>query len=130
MKVTVKHVDGMRFLVTPEKHTVVVDAGPEDGDRGTAINAPRLFAAAVGGCKLHEVPVEQLNLHMAFDEVPGPRRIGALKGSLQMEPEPPRSVKRRLMGVATHATLVNTLGRPPEVDIRFGGNQDAPIAET
>ena len=31
----------------------------------------------------------------------------------------PDEVKRRLIGVARHATLVNTLVRPPNVDIHF-----------
>jgi hypothetical protein len=37
-----------------------------------------------------------------------------------MEPLPPEDVRRRLVGVARHATLINTLAKPPEVFIRFG----------
>jgi hypothetical protein len=42
-----------------------------------------------------------------------------LEATLLIEPEPPDDVKRRLIGVARRATLVNTLARPPEVTIRF-----------
>ncbi|MFO7742841.1 MAG: OsmC family protein [Anaerolineae bacterium] len=137
-KLTVEHVDGMRFLITAEKHKVVTDAAPEDGGGGTAMNAPGLFAAAVGACvlefvlnscRLHDVPVEQLSLTMTFDEVPGPRRIGALRASLRIEPEPPRSVKRRLVGVARHATLVNTLAHPPQLEVAFAGEQGGADAD-
>jgi len=50
-----------------------------------------------------------------------PRRIGAMRATIHIEPEPPEDVKRRLIGVARHATLVNTLLRPSEVVIRFAG---------
>ena len=48
MKLTVQHVDGMRFLATAEGHTVIVDAALEDGGGGTAVSAPQLFVAAMG----------------------------------------------------------------------------------
>ncbi|RLC63912.1 MAG: hypothetical protein DRI48_08035, partial [Chloroflexi bacterium] len=55
MKLTVQHVDGLRFRATAREHTVAVDAAPEDGGGGTALSAPQLFAAAVGACILEFV---------------------------------------------------------------------------
>ena len=52
MKLTVQHVDGLRFLVTAGKHAVVVDAPSEEGGTDTAMNSPQLFAAAVAACAL------------------------------------------------------------------------------
>ena len=130
MKLTVRHVDGMRFLAMADGHTIVVDAAPEDGGGGTAMSAPQLWVAALGACmlefavnscRLRGVPVERLRLEMAYEEIPRPRRVGPLKAILHLEPEPPDEVKRRLVGVARHATLVNALVHPPEVDIRFAG---------
>ncbi len=128
MRGSVQHVDGLRFLATVEDHTVVVDAAPEDGGGGTALSAPQLFAAAVGACmlefvknscRLRGISFERLSLELACEELERPRRIGALKATLHIEPEPPDDVKRRLIGVAKHATLVNTLLRPPEIEIQF-----------
>jgi len=128
MKLTVQHVDGMRFLATADGHTVVVDAAPEDGGGGTAMSAPQLFVAALGACilefvvnscRLRGVPVERLNVEMVCEEVPRPRRVGALEAVIRIEPDPPDEEKRRLIGVARHATLVNTVVCPPEVDIHF-----------
>jgi len=48
-----------------------------------------------------------------------PRRVGQVRATLHVEPEPDEDVKRRLIGVARHATLVNTLVRPPEVTIQY-----------
>ena len=130
MRLTVQHVDGLRFLATAEGHAVVVDAAPEDGGAGTALSAPRLFAAAVGACilefvtnscRLRGIPFERLSLEMDFEEQARPRRVGVLEVTIHIEPEPPEDVRRRLIGVARHATLVNTLVRPPEVTIRFEG---------
>ncbi len=133
MGLTVEHVDGMRFLATADGHSVVVDAAPEDGGGGTAMSAPQLFVAATGACilefvlnscRLRGVPVEGLSVEMEHEETPRPRRIGALEVTILIEPEPPTEVKRRLLGVARHSTLVNTLGRPPEVKLCIGGDDE------
>ena len=130
MKLTVQHVDGLRFLATGAGHSVVVDAAPEDGGAGTALSAPQLFAAAVGACllefvanscRLRGIQFERLSLEMVFEEAEKPRRVGAMEATIHIEPEPPEDVRRRLVGVARHATLANTLARPPEVAIRFAG---------
>jgi len=126
----VQHVDGLRFLATAEGNAVVVDAAPEDGGAGTALSAPRLFAAAVGACilefvanscRLRGIPFERLSLEMDFEEQARPRRVGVLEVTIHIEPEPPEDVRRRLIGVARHATLVNTLVRPPDMVIQFAG---------
>ena len=130
MKITLQHVGGLRFLATVDEHTVVIDAAQEDGGTGTAMNAPQLFAVAMGACmlefvanscRLRDIPFERLSLEMTCEELPRPRRIGALVATIHVEPELPEDVKRRLIGVARHATLVNTLARPPEVSIRLAG---------
>lgn len=128
MGLTVQHIDGMRFLATEDGHTVVLDAAPEDGGGSTAMSAPQLFVAALGACilefvlnscRLRDVPVEQLSVEMAYQEVQRPRRIGAVEAVIHLKPDPPDEVKGRLVGVARHATLASTLVRPPEVDITF-----------
>ena len=128
MNLTVQHVDGMRFLATSEGHSVVVDAAPQDGGGGTALSAPQLFVAALGACilefvanscRLRGLPLERLSVDVAYEEVPKPRRISALEMEIRVEPEPPEDVKRRLLSVARHATLISTLANPPEVEIRF-----------
>ncbi len=128
MKLTVQHVDGLRFRATAGEHTVAVDAAPEDGGGGTALSAPQLFAAAVGACilefvvnscRLRDVQFEKVSLELVYQERDRPRRVGAMEATIRIEPEPSDDVKRRLIGVARHATLVNTLAHPPEVAISF-----------
>jgi len=128
VKLTVQHVDDLRFSATAGEHTVVADAALEDGGGGSALSAPQLFAAALGACicefvanscRLREIPFERLSLTLECEELERPRRLGEVRATLQIEPEPPEDVKRRLVGVAKHATLVNTLVRPPELVIRF-----------
>ena len=130
MKLTVEHVENLCFRVSAGQHATTVDAAPEDGGGGDAMSAPTLFAAAIGACilefvvnscRLRGVPVDQLSLAMTYEEVSGPRRIARLGTILHLEPEPPRHIQRRLIGVARHATLVNTLARPIDLDIRFEG---------
>ena len=128
MKLTLQHVDGLRFLATVGGHAVAVDATPEDGGGGTAPSAPQLFAAAVGACglefvvnscRLRNLPLDHLSVEVKGKEQAKPRRLGGLEVVIHIEPEPPEDAKRRLIGVARHATLINTLTRPPELNIRF-----------
>jgi len=128
MNLTVQHIDGMRFLATTDGHTAVVDAAPQDGGGGTALSAPQLFTAAMGACalefianscRLRGIPLQHLSLEATYEEAPSPRRVSALQMAIRIEPEPSDEVKQRLLAVARHATLMNTLARPPEVAIAF-----------
>jgi len=128
MNLTVQHVDGMRFLATARDHTVVADAAPEDGGGGTAMSSPQLFAAAIGACilefvanscQIRGIPVEALSVDLVYDEVPQPRRLGPLQITIRIRPDPGPEVKQRLLAVARHATLVNTLSHPPNLEISF-----------
>lgn len=129
MKLSVQHVDGMRFLATAADHSVIVDASPQDGGGGTALSAPQLFVAAIGACilefvlnscRLRDVAVDRLSVEMVYEEVPRPRRIGALQATIHLTPPPADEVKNRLLAVGRHATLVNTLLHPPDIELRFG----------
>ena len=75
----------------------------------------------LNSCRLRGVPVDRLSLEVTYEEIPRPRRVGKLEMTIRLEPDPPAEVKRRLLGVARHATLVNTLARPPEASIGFAG---------
>jgi uncharacterized OsmC-like protein len=130
MRLVVQHVDGLRFLATMDEHAIIVDAAPEDGGGGTALSAPQLFVMALGACvlefvvnscRLREIQFDRLRLELEYGELERPRRVGEVKATLHIEPDLPEDVKRRLVGVARHATLVNTLTRPPEVMIQFAG---------
>jgi len=128
MNLSVQHVDGMRFLATADSHSVVLDAAPQDGGGGTAMSAPQLFAAAMGACVLEFVAnschlrgcrVERLSAEITYEEVPSPRRVASLRVAMRLEPDPPDEMRQRLLGVARHATLMNTLAHPPQVEIGF-----------
>lgn len=130
MRIVVQYVNSLRFLATVGEHSVAVGAAPEDGGGGTAPSAPQLFATALGACmlefvvnscRLREISFERLSLELEYEELDRPRRIGEVWATIGIEPEPPEDVKQRLIGVARHATLANTLVRPPEVTVRFKG---------
>ncbi|HDQ73731.1 MAG TPA: OsmC family peroxiredoxin [Chloroflexi bacterium] len=133
-KVSVQHVDGMRFLASTEDNAVVVDAAREGGGGGTALNAPQMFAAAVGACmcefvanscRLRDIVFDHLSVEIHYEALEKPRRVGALTATLHVQPPVPDDVKRRLVGVARHATLLGTLRHPPEIDIRFASDHES-----
>ncbi len=133
MNLTVQYVDGMRFLATAGSQTVVLDAAPEDGGGGTAMSAPQLFAAWLGACvlefvanscRLRGTPVERLSVEVAYEEEPSPRRLSALKMKIHIQPDVPEETKRRLLSVARHATLANTLAHPPQLEMGFAETRE------
>jgi uncharacterized OsmC-like protein len=133
MKLTVQHGDDLHFLVTMGEHankkhsTVAVDAASENGG-SIAFSLPELFAAAmsacilefvVNSCRLRDMQIEEVSLKMACEEQERPRCVKVMEATLHIEPEPPKDVQQRLIEVAKHATLANTLARLPEVAIHF-----------
>lgn len=129
MKLSVQHVDGMRFLATADDHSLVMDASRQDGGSGTAMSAPQLFVAAVGACilefvlnscRLQGIPVDRLDVEMLYEELPRPRRVGVLEATIHLVPVPTEEVRARLVAVGRRATLANTLMRPPELILQFG----------
>ena len=128
MKITVQHIEALRFQATAGEHAVAVDAVVGGGETSSAMSPPQLFAAAMGACMLEfvanschlrKIPFERLSLELACEELEQPRRLGPLEVTLTIKPQPLEDVRRRLIGVAQRATLVNTLACPPEVVIRF-----------
>ncbi|MCX7682060.1 MAG: OsmC family protein [Anaerolineae bacterium] len=127
-KVVAHHIAGRRFRVMVDEHAVSTDSAAEYGEAGTAFSPPQLFAASVAACigefvanscRLHGIPVESLSVEVEYEKYSQPRRLGILEARIRIKPEPSEAVRRRLVGVARHATLVNTLLRPPEVIVRF-----------
>jgi len=130
MKLTVQHVDGMRFLATSDTHHVVIDAAPEDGGSGTALSAPQHCVAALGACilefvlnscRLNNVPVAHLSVDMSYEEMSRPRRIGSIEAKIRLSPKPSDELARKLVVVARRATLVTTFLRPPRFNIMIAG---------
>jgi len=60
-----------------------------------------------------------LGVEVACEELERPRRLGPVDVQVRIEPRPPEEMMRRLLGVARHDILVNTLARAPEVTIHF-----------
>jgi uncharacterized OsmC-like protein len=134
MKLMVQHGDGLHFLVTMGEHadkkhsTVAVGAASENGGGSIAFSLPELFAAAMGACilefvvnscRLRDMQIEEVSLKMTCEEQERPRCVKVMEATLHIEPEPPKDVQQRLIKVAKHATLANTLARLPEVAIHF-----------
>jgi uncharacterized OsmC-like protein len=126
MKLTVRHLDGLRFLASTGDHTVVVDAPPEEGGTGTAMSSPQLFAAAVAtcalsfmanSCRLHGLRTDHLSLDVTCEDAQRPQRISRIDIRIHIEPPVPADRRRALLGVARRSTVANTLARPPEIHI-------------
>jgi len=126
MRLTVQHVDGLRFVASSDGQSVIVDAPPEEGGRGTAMSSPQLFAASLAGCtlsfvahscRLHDLPLEHLRLEMTCEEAQRPQRISRIVMRIHIDPPVPAERRRALLGVARHSTVANTLAHPPEIHI-------------
>ncbi|MEU9047805.1 MULTISPECIES: OsmC family protein [unclassified Kitasatospora] len=119
-------VHGDVYAITTRGHLLTVDQPRADGGTATGPTAVELLSAALAGCVAHYAG-RYLDRHgiardglrvtaghtMAADR---PARITAVAIRLAVPHLPPERAEA-LLAVASHCTVHNTLGRPPEVSI-------------
>ena len=118
---------GDRFLVRARGHTVAVDQPVGDGGTDTAPTPTELFVASLTACVAHyanrylarhELSAEGLAVETSYDTATRPARVGGLDVLITLPPALPPAHRDRLLAVASHCTVHNTLEQPPRVTFR------------
>jgi uncharacterized protein (DUF302 family)/uncharacterized OsmC-like protein len=119
---------GDRFLVRARGHTVAVDQPVRDGGTDTAATPTELFVASLTACVAHyanrylgrhELSAQGLLVETSYETATRPARVGGLEVLITAPPDLPPSHRDRLLAVASHCTVHNTLEHPPRVTIRL-----------
>jgi putative redox protein len=128
--ITVRHVDGDRFAIESRDHVLTVDQPLAAGGDDTAPTPTELFVASLASCVAfyarrylarHDLPTTGLRVIAAYDMAQRPARVGSVSLDITLPEGVPGDQRDRLLAVASHCTVHNSLTTPPRVMIAVAG---------
>ena len=128
--ITVRHVDGDRFAIETRDHVLTVDQPLAAGGDDTAPTPTELFVASLASCVAfyarrylarHDLPTTGLRVIAAYDMAQRPARVGSVSLDITLPEGVPGDQRDRLLAVASHCTVHNSLITPPQVMIAVAG---------
>ena len=128
--ITVRHVDGDRFAIEARDHVLTVDQPLAAGGDDTAPTPTELFVASLASCVAfyarrylarHDLPTTGLRVLAAYDMAQRPARVGSVSLDITLPDGVPGDQRDRLLAVASHCTVHNSLITPPQVMVALAG---------
>lgn len=125
MRVVLNQVKGGRFVGSARDSQLVVDRLPEQGGSGQGFRPTELLLLALGSCMMgtlwtfaenQKIPVEGIHLELSSEELPHPERVGRIEVKMEVKGKLSPKERERIMRVAQHCKIHNTLRRPPEIN--------------
>jgi uncharacterized OsmC-like protein len=129
-KITVRHLNRDRYEVHVRGHRTVVDQPLIDGGEDTAPTPTELFIASLAGCvafyagrylQRHGLPIAGLEVHVRYEMASRPARVGRIWVEITPPEGLPDDRRERLLAVASHCTIHNSLVSPPSVAVTLTG---------
>ena len=129
-EVSVRHVEGDRFLVSVRGHDLVVDQPLSDGGDDVGPTPTELFVAGLASCVAyyarlylarHDLPSAGLEVTVDYAFGGRPARVETIDVRVTPPPELPAERRDAFLAVASHCTVHHTLVTPPDVRIEFPG---------
>lgn len=128
MPVEARWLDGDRFELSVRGHSVVVDQPADNGGEDLGPTPTELFVAALAGCvgfyarrylRRRDLPTDGLIVRTTYTMASTPSRVGSVELALEVPSGVPAEHVERLLAVASHCTVHNTLTHEPEVRVRL-----------
>lgn len=125
---TVRHLDGDRFVIDIRGHSVTVDQPVDAGGTDTAPTPTELFIAGLASCVAfyarrylarHGISAEGLGVSADFEIGGQPTRVTRIQVLIDPPHDLPAQRRDAFLAVASHCTVHNTLSAPAPVDIRL-----------
>ena len=122
----VDHTGGDSFAINIRGHVITVDQPVSHGGDDTAASPTELFVASLASCVAfyarrflarHSLPTEGLAVEATFEMESRPARVSGVNVRLIVPEGVPSEHRERLLAVATHCTVHNTLTSTPDVSI-------------
>ena len=117
---------GHRFAITVRGHVLHVDQPVEEGGEDTAPTPVELFVASLASCTAHlarlyltrhDLPTVGLSAEASWEMVEKPHRVGSIDVALTLPPGVPEEMRARLLKVASHCTVHNSIENTPDIRI-------------
>lgn len=124
MHVMLEQIKGGRFVGRARKSQLTIDRLPEQGGSGEGFRPTELLLLALGSCMMGtlwtfaengKISIEGIHLDLSSEELPHPERVGRIEVKMEIKGEISPKDRERLMRVAQHCKIHNTLKRPPEI---------------
>lgn len=125
MRVTLDQVAGGHFIGKARESQLVIDKLPEQGGSVEGFRPTELLLLALGSCMMgtlwtfaenQGIPVQGIHLDLLSEEFPHPERIGRIEIKTELKGKLAPKDRERIMRVAQHCKIHNTLKRPPEIN--------------
>ncbi len=125
-EIAVRHVAGDRFSIEIRGHVIYVD---QPGGTDTAPTPTELFIASLASCigfygrrylARHDIPADGLEVHTSYVMSDRPARVGTIEVRITPPAALPEDRRASFLAVASHCTVHNSLGRPPDVSVGLG----------
>jgi uncharacterized OsmC-like protein len=123
MKMTVRHVGGVRFEAETRGHKVCTDLEVTSGGTDESMSPPELLVASLATCagfyamqylNAHRLSADSLEIEVSAAKVKDPARIGQFRIEVRGPAEAnPEGLKRAVEKCLIH----NTLMHPPKIEI-------------
>lgn len=127
MQLMIEHEEAMCFAAGSGEHRITIDLPEPQGGSGRGLAPPQLFMASLGTCigvyvvdycESVGVPSRGLKIHMRWEQMSRPKRIGRIHAEVLMpdadiEPQRLAAIRR----VAEQCLLINTLRQAPAFDV-------------
>jgi uncharacterized OsmC-like protein len=118
------------FIGQARESQLTIDRLPEQGGSGEGFRPTELLLLALGSCMMgtlwtfaenQKIPVQGIHLELTSEELPHPERVGRIEVRMEVEGDILPKDRERLMRVAQHCKIHNTLKRPPEISASWVG---------
>ena len=127
--IRIEHKDGDLFHIRVRDHVLQVDQPREAGGTDAAPTPTELFVVSLATCvafyarrylSRHSLPAEGLSVVASYAMAERPARVSDINVSIDVPAGLPGDHRERLLAVASHCTVHNTLAIPPRVSIDLG----------
>jgi uncharacterized OsmC-like protein len=126
--IQVDHKEGDLFEIRVRQHVLYADQPGEAGGSDAAPNPTELFVVSLASCVAfyarrfltrHDFATEGLSVVATYSMADRPARVSEIDISLNVPAGVPDDQHARLLAVASHCTVHNTLEHPPRVNIEL-----------
>jgi uncharacterized OsmC-like protein len=127
-RVRVEHQEDDLFEIRVRDHILHVDQPTEAGGSDTAPTPTELFVVSLAACVAfyvrrfltrHRLSTEGLSVVATSTMAERPARVGEIDISIELRDRVPESLRERLLAVATHCTVHNSLEVAPRVSVKL-----------
>lgn len=128
MKVTITHLDKVRFAIHSRSHSIVCDQPAENGGEDTGMTPPEFLLASLGSCaayyavqylKTRNLADTGVEVTVTAEKLKQPARVGNFRVHVVCPVSLTQEQTEGLMRSVHHCLVHNTLLTPPEIKIEL-----------